>query len=104
MQKSIRVHIHKLQICPRKEGVYTLIGYTNYKIVQYDVIQLLHHQSPVWATRYEISLQVHRSQGGELETTVEISGEPEAREKAKEMIEEIITPIKDITDKLSGTV
>lgn len=50
------------------------------------------------------SLQVHRSQGGELETTVEISGEPEAREKAREMIEEIVTPIKDITDKLSGTV
>lgn len=39
-----------------------------------------------------------------METTVEISGEPEAREKAKEMIEEIVTPIKDITDKLSGTV
>ena len=52
---------------------------------------------------YSLS-QVHRSQGGELETTVEISGEPEAREKAREMIEEIVTPIKDITEKLSGTV
>ena len=68
------------------------------------MIHLLHHQFEL-CTRYDIlSLQVHRSQGGELETTVEISGETEAREKAREMIEEIVTPIKDITDKLSGTV
>lgn len=62
----------------------------------------LHHQFELQGMTF--CLQVHRSQGGELETTVEISGEPEAREKAKEMIEEIVTPTKDVTDKLSGTV
>jgi len=34
---------------------------------------------------------------------VEITGEPEAREKAKGMIEELVTPLKNITEMLSGT-
>lgn len=71
-----------------------------YQFVQYGMIELHTSQFKLW---YSLS-QVHRSQGGELETTVEISGEPEARGKAREMIEEIVTPIKDITEKLSGTV
>ena len=49
------------------------------------------------------SFQVHRSQDGESETTVEITGEPEAREKAKGMIEELVTPLKSITEMLRGT-
>lgn len=83
------------KFCPRKEGVYSM-----YQFVQYGMIELHTSQFKLW---YSLS-QVHRSQGGELETTVEISGEPEARGKAREMIEEIVTPIKDITEKLSGTV
>ena len=53
-------------------------------------------------TYFLSSVQVQRSQDGESETTVEITGEAEAREKARGMIEELVTPLKNVTDMLNG--
>ena len=45
---------------------------------------------------------MHRAGYGENETSVEITGSEEARELARDLIEELVTPVGDVTNQLSG--